>query len=238
MNCMSLRVILCMALSSVACGSAAEPAAAEARAALEKWFSAAAKVTTVEAEFDQVRQLKSVRRPLRKSGKLWMDKKGGLFRWQVGDPPELMATRGKDGGMTLLDAKQKLARVWSREALEAEEKQGRGQGFAMFNSMQNASLADFDRDFELAEGKRDEVNPSLWRFDWKFRDGKISMAVLRLAVVANVEDGSLQSFTLHMRDGSSLGTEVRSYKLDGAIPGDVFKVDTTGYKVETMSSKS
>ena len=87
---------------------------------------------------------------LRAPGKMWIDKRAGLFRWQVGEPPELLAVRGKDGGMTVLDARQKLARVWSKEALEAEDRQGRGQGFAMLSTMHNATLADFDRDFELA----------------------------------------------------------------------------------------
>jgi hypothetical protein len=217
--------------------SAADPTPAQARAALEKWFAAAAGVKTVEAEFEQLRKLKSVRNPLRKAGRMWMDKDGGLFRWQVGDPPELLAVRGTDGGMTVLDAKKKLARVWSKEALEAEEKQGRGQGFAMLSSMQSATLADFDRDFELARGEQEEGNPSVWRFDWKFKDGKIAFAVLRLAITANVADGSMQSFTLHMRDGSSLGTVVRSYKLNGKIPAGTFRVGTEGYEVEAMSAK-
>jgi hypothetical protein len=140
--------------------------------------------------------------------------------------------------MTVLEAKQKLARVWSKEALEAEDKQGRGQGFAMLDSMQHATLADFDRDFELAAGEQDAANPAIWRFDWKFKDGKISIAVLRLAVTVNTADGSMQEFTLHMRDGSSLSTVIRGYKLNQSIAADTFKVDITGYKVEMMNPKS
>lgn len=212
--------------------SAADPTPAEARAALEKWFAAAAKLKTVEAEFEQLRKLKSVAYPLRKPGRMWMDKKSGLFRWQVGDPPEMLAVRGKDGSMTVLDAKKKTARVWSKEVLEAEEKQGRGQGFAMLSSMQGATLADFDKGFELAGWKQDAANPALWHFDWKSKDNKISIAVLRLAISGNTADGTMHAFTLHMRDGSSLGTQLRSRKLNQAIPADVFKVDTAGYEMK------
>jgi outer membrane lipoprotein-sorting protein len=232
------RFVAVLVLVSLATASlAADTAPAEARAALEKWFAAAAKIKTVQADFEQLRKLKSVRNPLRKSGRMWMDKKDGLFRWQVGDPPELLAVRTKDGGMTVLDAKKKRARVWSKETLEAEEKQGRGQGFAMLDSMQSASLADFDRDFELSNAKQDATNPAIWHFDWKFKDGKIGIVVLRLAIVANVSDGSMQSFTLHMRDGSSLGTVIRGYKLDTSIPADTFKVDTTGFELEPVNPK-
>jgi outer membrane lipoprotein-sorting protein len=167
-----------------------------------------------------------------------MDKGGNLFRWQVGGPPELLAVRSKDGGMTVLDAKKKQVNVWSKAALEAEDKQGRGQGFAMLDSMQHATLADFDRDFELAASEQDTANPAIWRFDWKFKDGKISIAVLRLAITVNIADGSMQEFTLHMRDGSSLATVIRGYKLNQPIAADTFKVDTAGYKVEVMNPKS
>lgn len=239
MNHMSLRVTLCTVLAVIVCaqGLAAEITPAQARAALEKWFAAAAKVKTVQADFEQLRKLKSVRTPLRKQGRMWMDKKSALFRWQIGDPPEVLAIRGRDGGMTVFDSKKKEAYVWSREALEAEEKQGRGQGFAMLNSMQNASLADFDKGFELAAWKTDATNPDLWHFDWKFRDGTISLFVLRLAVTVNTSDGSMHAFTLHMRDGSSMGTVIRSHKLNESIPVDIFKADTNGYKVEQMTSK-
>ena len=217
---------------------AAEPTALEARAALEACFAKAAKVQTVQADFDQLRKLKSVRNPLRKPGQLWMDKAAGLFRWQVGEPPEILALRSKEGGMTVLETKKKEARTWTKEALEAEEKQGRGQGFAMLSSMQNASLADFDRDFELIGWKRDEANSALWAFDWKFRDGKIGLFVLKLTVVLNSANGALQSFTVNMRDGSSMSTVVKSYKLNAPIPADTFKVDMTGYEVEAMTPKS
>jgi hypothetical protein len=48
----------------------------------------------------------------------------------------------------------------------------------------------------------------------------------------------MQEFTLHMRDGSSLATVIRSYKLNQPIPAQTFKVDTAGYKVEVMNPKS
>jgi outer membrane lipoprotein-sorting protein len=233
---MSFRHVICLALAlaTASVARAAPSSDAEGRAALEKWFAAAGKVKTVQAEFEQLRKLRSVRNPLRKPGKMWMDKSGGLFRWQVGDPPELIAVRGKDGGMTVLDAKKHAARVWDKEALEAEEKQGRGQGFAMLNSMQNASLTDFDRDFELAAAEQDAGNPAIWHFDWKFKDGKVSVAVLRLTVTVDISNGALHEFTLYMRDGSTMGTLVRGYKLNQPIPAELFKVDMTGYQVESM----
>ncbi len=221
----------------LAAARASDPSAADARAALEKWFSQAAKVKTVQADFEQLRRLKSLTRALRKPGKLWMEKDSGLFRWQVGDPPAMIVLRGKDGTMQVMDAKQKEARVWSREALEAEEKQGKGQGFAMLHSLQGGTLEGFDRDFELAAWKQDAANPAVWHFDWKFRDGKIASMVTKLEITANTADGAMLEFTLHMRDGSSLGTAIRNYTLNQPIPADTFQVDTAGWKTEVIEPK-
>jgi hypothetical protein len=168
---------------------------------------------------------------------MWLDKGAGRFRWQVGEPPAIVAVRESDGTMTVLDEKEKSARVWTKDAIEAEEKQGRGQGLAVLSSMQGATMESFDREFELVGGEQDRARPGTWRFDWKFKDGRISLAVLRLAITANVEEGTLEEFTLHMRDGSSLGTVVRSRTLNARVPADTFKVDTAGYKVEVMAPK-
>jgi hypothetical protein len=48
----------------------------------------------------------------------------------------------------------------------------------------------------------------------------------------------MQEFTLHMRDGSSLATVIRSYRLNQSIAAETFKVDTAGYKVEVVNPKS
>lgn len=224
----------------VACGItwAEDQAAPEAaRAALAQWFAAGAKVRTVQADFEQLRMLRSVRRPLRKTGGMWMDKDSGQFRWQVGEPPELLAIRLSVGTMTVLDVRRKEARVWSREALMDEGADATGQTFAMLSAMQHMSLADFDRRFELAAATRDPVDAGRWRFEWRFKDARTALVVLKLAFDVHVGDGTLQSFTMHMRDGSSLSTIIRSQTLNRPIPPEIFAVDTAGYSVKQETSR-
>lgn len=203
-----------------------------ARAALSQWFAAGAKVRTVQAEFEQLRNLRSVRRPLRKEGRIWMEKDTGLLRWQVGEPPELLVCRLRDGTTTVLDEKRKEARVWSREALAGAETDGGGQAFAMLGAMQHMSLADFDKQFDLDAGLRDPRDAARWRFDWRFKDARTALVVLKLSLEVHIGDGTLQSFTMHMRDGSSLSTVIRSQILNRPIPSETFAVDTTGYTVK------
>jgi outer membrane lipoprotein-sorting protein len=213
--------------------AAAAPPEAAARAALQQWMTASSKTRSVTADFEQLRNLSNVKRPLRKQGKLWMVKEGGRFRWQVGEPPTLIVVRGADGGMMVIDVADKEARAWSKEALLEREKEGKGQGFAsMMEAMNAPSLAEFEQRFKLEDWRVDPANPSGWEFDLSFRDRRTSLVVRQLKLAVNTQDGALRSMTLHMRDGSSLSTVIRSYTLNKALPEDVFKVDTAGYEVK------
>lgn len=213
--------------------ASAAPSEAEANAALQQWMTASSKAKTVTADFEQLRNLRNVRRPLRKAGKLWIARDGGKFRWQIGEPPTLIAVRSADGGMMVVDVADKEAQVWTREALLEREKEGRGQGFSsMMEAMHAPSLAEFEQRFELHDWRVDPSNSNWWEFDLAFRDRRTSLVVRQLRLAVNTQDGALRSMTLHMRDGSSLSTVIRSYTLNKAVPADTFKVDTTGYEVQ------
>lgn len=201
------------------------------RSALQKWMDTAAKVETVQAEFEQHRLLSTVKIPLKRQGKIWMDK-SGLFRWQIGEPPTMTVLRDAAGSLTVLDGKEKTARVWSKEALLAQEAEGKGQGFAMLSSMQSPSMEDFEKRFDIKGGEPTKENASVWRFDLALKDRQASVFVRQIQLTVNVDEGTLQSMVILMRDKSSLGTYVRSYRLNGRIPADVFKVDTAGYELE------
>lgn len=212
-------------------GAALAASPEEARLALTRWLEAGQRIKSVQASFDQLRQLKSVRRPLKREGKLWMNKQGG-FRWQIGAGPDLLVQRAGDGSLWVLDGRDKKARVWSKEALEAQEKQGKGQGFAMIQAMQTVGLAEFEEQFKIRGGEPDEAQSDVWSFDLGLKDNKAALFVIKVTLSGNIKDGSLRSLTLHMRDGSSMTTAVTSYQLNATIPASVFKVDSTGYEVE------
>ncbi len=226
-------LVLAVLMALVPASHAAAPTESEARAALRAWMTASSKVKSVTADFEQLRNLRNVRRPLRKSGKLWMVKEGEKFRWQIGDPPRLMVVRGADGGMTVLDVEDRKAKVWSRQSLLEQEKEGRGQGFSsIMEAMQTPSLAEFEQRFTLEAWKVDATNPAWWDFEVSFKDRRTSLVVRRLTLAVNRTDGSLRAMTLQMRDGSSLATIIRSYTLNQAITPATFQVSTEGYQIE------
>jgi hypothetical protein len=180
-----------------------------------------------------LRNLSNVKRALRKPGKLWIEREGGKFRWQIGEPPTLIAVHGADGGMMVVEVADKEAQVWTKEALFEKEKEGRGQGFSsMMEAMHTPTLAEFEQRFELKDWRVDASNPTFWEFDLAFRDRRTSLVVRQLQLAVNTQDGALRSMTLHMRDGSSLSTVIRSYTLNKAVLAETFKVDTAGYEVK------
>lgn len=224
-------LLLALFTASYAC--AADPSEAEARAALQQWMTASSKARTVTADFEQLRNLRNVKRSLRKPGKLWLVREGGRFRWQIGEPPSIIAVRGADSSMMIVDVADKEVQTWTKEDLLEKEKEGRGQGFSsMMEAMHTPTLAEFEQRFELKDWRVDPSNPNWWEFDLAFRDRRTSIVVRQLKLAVNTLDGALRSMTLHMRDGSSLSTVIRSYTLNKSVPADTFKVDTTGYEVK------
>ncbi|MEZ0276382.1 MAG: outer membrane lipoprotein carrier protein LolA [Roseimicrobium sp.] len=235
---MTKSVALLLLLLALWCGGpatahAVAPPEADAKGALQQWMTASTKAKSVTADFEQLRNLSNVKRPLRKQGKLWIVKEGGKFRWQIGEPPTVIVVRGADGGMMVVNVAEKEAQVWSKETLLEREKEGKGQGFSsMMEAMNAPSLAEFEQRFKLEDWRVDPANPSWWEFDLSFRDRRTSLVVRQLKLAVSTQDGALRSMTLHMRDGSSLSTVIRSYTLNKAVPAELFKVDTAGYEVK------
>lgn len=68
------------------------------RKPLEKWLAFQRGIRTIEADFVQIRELRTLRGGLRSEGKVWIDRKQWRFRWQTGDeavPKAVANTRSK-----------------------------------------------------------------------------------------------------------------------------------------------
>ncbi len=197
---------------------------------LEQWLSNSSKVKSVQARFEQVRLLKSMTRPLRKEGMLWMEKPG-RFRWQIGNPPELVVQKDESNRMWVFDVKDLKARVWNLKKMQNKELAHGGQNFAMLDSMQSMSADFLEERFKLQRGAVDATNAALWNFDFSMKDAKAALMVKQVTLKVNVGEGTLHALTLFMRDGSSMMTNILSHQLNAPIEASVFKVNTQGYTV-------
>lgn len=197
---------------------------------LEQWLGNSARVKSVQARFEQVRLLKSMTRPLRKEGMLWMENPG-RFRWQIGNPPELVVQKDEGQRMWVLDVKELKARVWDMKEMQNKELANGGQNFAMLDSMQSMSSDFLEERFKLQRGAVDATNAALWNFDFSMKDAKAALMVKQVTLKVNVGEGTLHALTLFMRDGSSMMTNILSHQLNAPIAASVFKVNTQGYTV-------
>jgi outer membrane lipoprotein-sorting protein len=203
--------------------------AGEPRDVVRRWIEAGKDVRSIESDFMQERQLKALRQPLSKPGKLWFQKPGS-FRWQIGDPPVTVATRKDGGDLTVLETREKKARVWSAAKLAGEAAQKGGQGFALIGAGFAATLEQFESVFEIKSAKETK-EPGVWEVFLDLRDKKAGLVVKDVVFLIAPADGALRQFELRMRDGSILRTRIGAVKKNGNIPEVIFSADTTGYEV-------
>ena len=206
---------------------------AEQRGTVEKWLKTAAKTRTVQGEFDQVRYLKGVNKPLIRAGRIWMQKPAS-FRWQIGEPPAMIAIRGSDDKLTVLDSREKKAKVWTHEALLQQEAEGKGQGIAMLGSGLADSMAEFEKRFEIVDVEAVAAQPGDYAFTLRLRDRTATVFVKSIVLTVGLADGAMRSFVILMRDGSRMETVIRRFSLNQSIDSSIFKVDTTGYQIEEV----
>lgn len=227
MRVLSVVLVLCVFVSTSLCGASST---ADPRAIVVQWITAGAKVKSLEIDFVQERKLKALRMPLTKPGKIWFQRPES-FRWQINEPPTLIAVRKSSGDLRVADAKEKTLRVWSATELAAEAANGKGHGFAMAGAGFPASIEAFEQMFEINSAK-ETPTPGVWDVRLDLRDKKAGIFVKEIIFTIQPDDGSLKKFDIFMRDGSIMTTRVLAAKKNRSIPASVFEVDTTGFTPE------
>lgn len=203
---------------------------AKARELVKQWIEQGAKAKSLEIDFVQERRLRALRVPLTKPGKIWFQRPES-FRWQIGEPPAMIAVRKSGGELRVLDAKEKSLRVWTAEELAIEAGNGKGHGFAMAGSGFPASIESFEQMFEI-DGAKETATPGVWDIQLDLRDRKAGIFVKEIIFTVVPADGSLKKFDINMRDGSTTTTRVITAKKNDTIPAAIFKPDESGFTLE------
>lgn len=192
---------------------------------VKQWIARSGKIKSLIAEFRQERQLRTVKKPLESTGRVWIQV-GGAFRWQVGDPPRVVAVLGPGGDFTLLNESKKTAELISSQSLENDSS---GQSLAFLKAGFPGSLEEFQKKFEVreiaAEGEWDRV-------ELKPAGGGGSLAVLKMLLYLHHDRHTLGSIHVYLRDGSRISTTFTAIQENPEIPASRFTVDLTGYEVK------
>lgn len=220
----SLPILLAL-LAGIASPQAADPTEAEAVA--QRWLASAAKVQTLTVEFAQERKLRTLNRLLVRQGKLWFQRPGS-FRWQIDEPPSLLAVKTADRPLQWINTKARTVRI------PAPKPDGSDAEPAMeiLQSLLSADTAKFTEQFRVLTAKPADLDQA-WDIDLDPRDRRTSIAVKNIQLRVSPDSGALHHFAVFMRDGSILTTRVLQADTQNPIAAGIFAFDTSGYRTLT-----
>jgi outer membrane lipoprotein-sorting protein len=187
---------------------------------LRDWISKQAAIRSLRADFIQTRRLPALRIPLRKSGTVWFGTEG-RFRWQVGDPAELLVLKSPNDFL-VIEPKKSFARRFTASSAAARAMQELPMPIAI-------SLDEFQRRFEVLSLMDDggRIDLRLTPKDPRFAEGLKSLRILFDRV-----SGAVSLFEMTFRDGSEVSTEFTRIERNPTLPAELFQHDLRDFKIE------
>jgi len=201
-------------------------ATAEANPILREWISKQAGIRSLRADFEQTRRLPALRIPLKKNGTVWLDSRS-QFRWQAGDPPELLAI-GSPEQILLVDPKKKRARILKNGAEAGPIR------FDMIRLPFAKSYEDFEKAFEVQELTE---NGPLVEVAMTPKDPRLAAGVKSVRVVFRRDDGVVERLDLDLRDGGQISTMMKSVELNPKLAPEIFHFDLAGFAIDDRSGE-
>jgi outer membrane lipoprotein-sorting protein len=190
---------------------------------LRDWISKQAAIRSLRADFIQTRRLPALRIPLKKSGTVWFGTEG-RFRWQVGDPAELLVLKSPNDFL-VIEPKKSLARRFSASSSAARAMQELPMPIAI-------SLDEFQRRFEVVS-----LKDNGGRMDLRLtpKDPRLAEGLKSLRILFDPVSGSVSLFEMTFRDGSEVSTEFTRIERNPTLPAELFQHDLRDFKIEDQS---
>jgi outer membrane lipoprotein-sorting protein len=197
--------------------------AEDTQTTLRDWISKQAAIRSLRADFIQTRRLPALRIPLKKSGTVWFGTEG-RFRWQVGDPAELLVLKSPNDFL-VIEPKKSLARRFSASSAAARAMQELPIPIAI-------SLYEFQRRFEVVSLKEDGA-----RMDLRLtpKDPRLAEGLKSLRILFDPVSGAVALFEMTFRDGSEVSTEFTRIERNPTLPAELFQHDLRDFKIEDQS---
>jgi len=197
--------------------------AEDTQAILRDWISKQAAIRSLRADFIQTRRLPALRIPLRKSGTVWFGTEG-RFRWQVGDPAELLVLKSPNDFL-VIEPKKSLARRFTASSAAARAMQELPMPIAI-------SLDEFQRRFEVVSLKDDDGRMDLHLIP---KDPRLAEGLKSLRILFEPATGAVVLFEMTFRDGSEVSTEFTRIERNPTLPAELFQHDLRDFKIEDQS---
>jgi len=197
--------------------------AEDTQAILREWISKQSAIRSLRADFIQTRRLPALRIPLKKSGTVWFGTEG-RFRWQVGDPAELLVLKSPNDFL-VIEPKKSLARRFTASSAAARAMQELPMPIAI-------SLDEFQRRFEVVSLKDDDGRMDLHLIP---KDPRLAEGLKSLRILFEPATGAVVLFEMTFRDGSEVSTEFTRIERNPTFPAELFQHDLRDFKIEDQS---
>jgi outer membrane lipoprotein-sorting protein len=190
---------------------------------LREWIAKQSAIRSLRADFIQTRRLPALRIPLKKSGTVWFGAEG-RFRWQVGDPAELLVVKSPNDFL-VIEPKKSIARRLSASSAASRVFQELPVPFAV-------SLDEFQCRFEVLslENAAGQVDLLL-----RPKDPRLAEGMKSLRIRFDSSTGAVSLFEMVFRDGSEVSTEFTLIERNPKLAPDLFLPDLSGLKIEDPS---
>lgn len=188
---------------------------------LRDWISKQSAIRSLRADFIQTRRLPALRIPLKKSGTVWFGSEG-RFRWQVGDPVELLVLKSPDDFL-VIEPKKSLARRLSASSAASRAMQELPMPLAV-------SFEEFERRFEVVSLENNNGSANL---RLRPKDPRIAEGLKSLRIAFDQATGAVALFELTFRDGSEISTEFTRVEWNKPPDTDLFRYDLTNFRIES-----
>ena len=187
---------------------------------LREWIAKQAAIRSLRADFIQTRRLPALRIPLKKSGTVWFGTEG-RFRWQVGDPAELLVVKSPNDFL-VIEPKKSIARRLSASSAASRVFEKLPMPFAV-------SLDEFQRRFEVVslENNAGQIDLLL-----RPKDPRLAEGMKSLRIRFDSSTGTVSLFEMVFRDGSEVSTEFTLIEQNPKLAPDLFQPDLSGLKIE------
>jgi len=222
-----LTVLLLFLVSSVEAG----PGIDSSREFLNTWMDQQTKIKTWSADVVQIRNLKSLVRPLKSRGRVWF-LQPNRFRWQLGDPPRTIAVRKDDELLIIYPRLKQIERFATGEDVDPAWK----QALALLEVGFPSDADTFFARYELVTTKRFKKS---WKFELRPAAEVARKLLDRVTVEISTRDFTLLATELTFPDGSTMKNQFIHRKLNPGLDEALFDFEIEeGYTVVNPLQKN
>ncbi len=191
---------------------------------LNAWLKEQEKIKTWSADVVQIRNLKSLVRPLKSRGRVWFQQPN-RFRWQLGDPPRTIAVRKNDELLIIYPRLKQVERFAVDEGVDPAWK----QVLALLEVGFPSDAETFFSRYELVATKRLKKS---WEFELRPAAEMARRLLDRVTVEISTRDFALLETKLVFPDGSSMRNLFVHRQLNPELDESLFDLDIEeGYTV-------